>query len=67
LEHMTSDPALAQIRVVVVSAKGLPEDGVLQLNGPVTVTQPSDALTLAQLFRYLQALLSASRPTSLSE
>jgi signal transduction histidine kinase/DNA-binding response OmpR family regulator len=67
LEHMTGDPALAQIPVVVVSAKGLPEDGVLQLRGPITVERADDTLTLAQLFRYLQAILDASGPIRLSE
>lgn len=67
LDHMARDSALAQIPVIVASAKGLPEDGVLQLHGPITVSQPDDALTLAQLFRYLQALLNASGPSHLSD
>ena len=60
LDHMAHDPALAQVPVIVVSAKGLPEDGVLRLHGPITVQQ-SDGFTLAELFRYLQALLDAPR------
>ncbi|MCS7219750.1 MAG: ATP-binding protein [Anaerolineae bacterium] len=62
LDHMVHDPTLAQIPVVVVSAKGLPEDGVLQLRGAITISRPS-SFTLAELFRYLQALLDASGPS----
>ncbi|MDI7275733.1 MAG: hybrid sensor histidine kinase/response regulator, partial [Anaerolineae bacterium] len=61
LEHMEADAALAQIPVVVVSAKGLPEDGVLRLHGPITIQQPG-GFTLAELFRYLQAVLGAAGP-----
>jgi CheY-like chemotaxis protein len=66
LDHMTRDSTLAQIPVVVVSAKGLPEEGVLQLRGPITVSQP-DGFTLAQLFRYLQAFLDAAGPSYSSQ
>ncbi|MCL6431801.1 MAG: response regulator, partial [Anaerolineae bacterium] len=63
LEHMEANPALAGIPVVVVSAKRLPEDGVLRLQGPITVQQPG-GFTLAELFRYLQAVLDAAAPPS---
>jgi signal transduction histidine kinase/DNA-binding response OmpR family regulator len=66
LDHMTKDSILAQIPVIVVSAKGLPEDGVLQLGSPIMVNQP-DTLTLAQFFRFLQALLDVSGPVRVSE
>jgi CheY-like chemotaxis protein len=61
LDHMAADPALAQIPVVAVSAKGLSEDGVLQSYRPITVIR-RDGFALAQLIRYLQALLDASGP-----
>ncbi len=61
LEHMAEDSALAQTPVVVVSAKGLPEDGVVRLHGPITIRRPG-GFTLAELFRCLQGLLDATRP-----
>ena len=61
LEHMEADPVLSTIPVVVVSAKGLPEDGVLRLQGPISIQNPG-GFTLAELFRYLQAVLDAAGP-----
>jgi CheY-like chemotaxis protein len=62
LESMAGDAELARIPVVVVSAKGLPEDGVLRLHGPISIQQPG-GFTLAELFRYLQSLLDAAGPS----
>ncbi len=61
LEHMEADPVLSTIPVVVVSAKGLPDDGVLRLQGPITIQQPG-GFSLAELLRYLQAVLDAAGP-----
>jgi signal transduction histidine kinase/DNA-binding response OmpR family regulator len=63
LELMARDPLLTHMPVVVVSAKGLPEDGVVQLHGPITLQQPG-GFALTEMFRYLQSLLDTSPPRS---
>ena len=61
IEHMERDPRLAAIPVVIVSAKGAPQEGVRRLQGSVTITQPG-GLAPGELLAYLNALLGVRSP-----
>ncbi len=61
VEHMERDPRLAAIPVVIVSAKGAPQEGIRRLQGSVTVTRPG-GIAPGELLAYLGALLGVRSP-----
>jgi len=60
LKEMTVDPALADIPVIVVSAKDL-DQASIHLRGPIHVERPG-GFQLGEVVRTLEALLNALRP-----
>lgn len=60
MERMASDPDLAQVLVVLVSAKGQDQTG-LRLSGSIRVTRPQ-GFQLGEVVRTLEAIFNALAP-----